>query len=104
MNDGSEETIRTEQVGVITAEKKRVYHAPRLDDALEYQKKVKKHGKIIAPIITLLGLVLIKMPFGALAVIGLIAYWVAVMNHSSKLEKIEKEWQLQLEILPLNKK
>lgn len=67
----------------------RVYHAPRLDDAFNAQDRLKTNGKYTAPILTVLCFA--GGPVGALAVIGLIAYWISFINNKNSLEKAEME-------------
>ncbi len=71
---------------------KRVYHAPRLDAAFDMQESNFKHGKITAPIVTLLSF--LGGPLGILGVIGLIGYWVVLFQNKDELEKLEKQLYL----------
>jgi hypothetical protein len=73
-------------------EVKRVYHAPRLDSAFDFQEQVVKHGKTTAPIVTLLSF--IGGPLGVLGVIGLIGYWVVAFQNKDELETLEKQLYL----------
>lgn len=69
--------------------RKRIYHNTRLDNAFKFQEKILWHGKVTAPVITLLSF--LGGFLGVFGLIGLISYWVVYFKNKEKLEKIEEE-------------